>query len=242
MTSELAWYDRILIFLPDLYRPRIFTLIALVVLCFWGVKLNWAFEWDVVLTSYFFLGPCSVLTLLTTLWCFHARRFQFRHRYTLIDLVLLGIALVLGYAAVKESDYIYQGEYKFSRQWREIQVHQELLIPLEGDPQKYSGKRVAQTSIEPISSIASPSIEITIWPGGDNCHILQSYPEFAWEGPLAPKTVQTKGSVAGETEEHKWILQKMKKHMRVVMNVGIGSSTTSPPETACQPELEVEEK
>lgn len=58
--SESPWYDRLLVVLPESYRAGVFILSIVALGIFFYVRLNYGFDWDTALASYYFGLPCSL--------------------------------------------------------------------------------------------------------------------------------------------------------------------------------------
>ena len=229
---EQPWHDRLLIVLPETYRAGVFILGIVVLGIFFSVRLGYGFDWDTTLTSYYFGFPCS-LALITGGIVFSMRRRIFRHRYSFLDAGLIFGDIALGCFGLRDySDYLCQGDYKFSRNvWKSYEAPESFLEPMKGDEGKYEEVKAYTGQIEPISNRPEGNLHLVvsirdneIKEGVSACHIIRSRLEFPGSGPLGPSATQLSGSRFQDSDAHEWSLRKLRKNMKCVLRVAFGKT------------------
>jgi hypothetical protein len=245
---EAPWYDRLLIVLPQSYRTGIFILVTITVGIFLYVRLNYGFDWDAALASYYFGLPFS-LALIACGIIFSVRRFTQRRWYFFWDrcsfhdaaLILSGIALG-GFALRDYARYQYQGDYKFSKNaWDSYEAPKSFFDPKHGDPRKYIEKEAFAKYIEHISDRPEGldlKVSISETGSASACHIIRSRLVFPGGGPLFPASSQAQGSDYVESQVHEWHLSKLRKKTICVLLVVLGKTA----KVDCRLLLEVQEE
>ncbi len=173
------------------------------------------------------------LALITGGIVFSMRRRIFRHRYSFLDAGLIFGGIALGCFGLRDySDYLCQGDYKFSRNvWKSYEAPESFLEPMKGDEGKYEEVKAYTGQIEPISNRPEGNLHLVvsirdneIKEGVSACHIIRSRLEFPGSGPLGPSATQLSGSRFQDSDAHQWSLRKLRKNMKCVLRVAFGKT------------------